>query len=218
QWLAESLKKSTAKVKFLASPLPFMMGKSPTEDYRGNDHVWDKILNLVADARITGILCADSHNYSRTEIHVKNGDTETIIPQFLVGILGGKPQEISKEERKSLPKPLIPKLSDDIKTQYDASEVKSYYTAIPKPAGHGKMISGMGLLPGKSKYRAYQDGEWVGQKVEKSAYGFLDLDIDLEKNQVFTQLFLMKQGSNKKPFLQDKASYPLQAERRVKPF
>ncbi|MCS5712074.1 alkaline phosphatase D family protein [Candidatus Berkiella aquae] len=219
QWLAESLKKSTAKVKFIVSPLPFVMGKNPTEDYRGNDHVWDKVLNLAADARITGILCADSHNYSRTDIHVKNGDTETIIPQFLVGILGGKPQEISTEERKSLPKPLLPKLSADITTNYTDSEVKSYYTAIPKPGSHGKKISGMSLLPGKKKYRTFQDGKWIGENVEKSTYGFLDFDINLEEGKVFTQLFMMKQGGNKKPFFKDEATYPLQAERRkVKTF
>lgn len=216
-WLAESLKKSTAKVKFIVSPLPFVMGKNPTEDYRGNDHVWDKVLNLAADCRITGILCADSHNYSRTDIHVQRGDSEIIIPQFLVGILGGKPQAISSEERKSLPTPLIPKLSNDITTRYDHSEVKAYYTAIPKPGGKGA-ISGMSLLPGKRKYRAFKEGEWVGEKVEKCAYGFLNLKIDIKKAQVFTQLYLMKKDQAKKPFLEDTATYPLQAqERKLKP-
>lgn len=209
-WLAESMKKSTAKAKFIVTPLPFVMGKNPTEDYRGNAVVWDKILKLAVKWRISGIFSADSHNCSHTKIRVRTGDTEVTIPQFVVGILGGKPQEISRVERKLLPKPLMP-LSSDNTTSYDNSTVESYYTAIPKPGGK-ETISGMSLLPGKKKYRAFKNGKWVGEEVAKCAYGFLDVQIDLTNEKVYTNLYLMRQKQSSKPFLLDAGTYPLKAE------
>ena len=218
KWLEDSLKDSNEVAKFIVSPLPFVMGKNPQDDYRANHIVWDKILNIAADNRITAILCADSHNYSRTDIKVKRGNNEITIPQLLVGILGGKPQEITSDERqllKTSTKPLLPEFSDGITANYEASEVKAYYTPKPKPGGKAILGDAGMALPGKKEYRAYKNGKWMGDKVIKSAYGFVDMKVDLKEGKLFTSLYLSKVKKGNKPYFQDEAEYPLKAEKKV---
>jgi len=209
-WLKNSLEASSAKAKFIMSPLPLVMGKNPGEDYRANYVYWEKIVNLAADARITAFLCADSHNYSRSELKVKRHDNIVTIPQLLVGILGGKPQKLDDEERDLLPTPLLPaNIPEEKKGLYDGSQVKAYYTGMPKPGSLTKVDA---LVRGHKKHRAFQDGKWNGQEVSKSEFGFSELDIDFDSNKMYTSLFLMKRKESKKPHFEDNAEYPLQAK------
>lgn len=202
EWLQKTLKASTAKAKIIISPLPFVLGKSPDEDYRGHPEEFDELLTLFAKNDVTAIFTADSHNYSRADIHIKLEDKEVIIPQFLVGILGGRPQAVSKEERKLFPQTLLP---SEVSDKYAHTNVQSYYTPLDKPG------SGIISLPGKKKHRAYDGQGWVGERKSKNQYGFVDVDFDFEQGKMHLSLFAMrsKPTKTKSKVIQDEAEYPL---------
>lgn len=199
-WFRRTLSESKASVKIIATPLPFVAGKKPGDDYRGNPVEWDTLLKFFAEQNVTAIFAADSHNYSRTDLVIGLADRIVTIPQYIVGTLGGIPQKMSDEEIKALPAPLLPK--EIPRQDYEGSEVKAYYTPMPhispNPVNH------------KDEQRAFKDGKWIGKEVEKGAFGGLDVHIDLEHGSLITHLFLMKSDAKqKKPIFIDNAVYPL---------
>lgn len=113
-WLEAAVANSDAKVKAIACPLPLVMGKKPSEDFRGELGEWERFVRFCKDHGISIILTADSHNCSVTELLVRENEEDEPwkIMQYLIGTGGGKSQSISKKERKVLDKtqgPLLPK-------------------------------------------------------------------------------------------------------------
>ncbi|MFO1258050.1 MAG: alkaline phosphatase D family protein [Gammaproteobacteria bacterium] len=201
-WLKETLVESNAKVKIIATPLPFVAGKKPEDDYRGSSEEWDQLLKLFAEQNVTAIFAADSHNYSRTDLSIGLQDKVVTIPQYVVGTLGGVPQKMSKSEIARLPKPLLPEGVDEL--DFDGSEVKAYYTSLLHPSKN--------LLNHHKEQRAFKEGKWVGKEVKSGAFGSLDVTFDLAKGKMFTSLYLTKQAQkhpSAKPFFEDTAEYPL---------
>ncbi|KGP63172.1 hypothetical protein EP47_06745 [Legionella norrlandica] len=139
-WLEKSLENSKAQHKILVSPLPFVMGKKPQEDYRGHWQEWHRMMQLCRQHKIATILTADSHNYSHSEIHVRKtaNDEPWVIHQHLVGTLGGSKQSVSEEERQSFSKPGRPPLlanhPDLDAALYEGSTVKAYFSPGDKVA------------------------------------------------------------------------------------
>jgi phosphodiesterase/alkaline phosphatase D-like protein len=196
-WLRKSLDESTAAVKFIVSPLPFVMGKNPAEDYRSVPDEWNELITLFAKNGVTAIFTADSHNFSGCKITTTVNGEEVTIPQFLVGTLGGTPEVVNTEERHSMPHPKVP---EKFKKEYAKSKVESYYTPITiADVMHPK------------KHRAFKDDEWIGDKVKKNEYGYLTVDIDMEKNEILTSFHAMRQKAkegNKASFTHE-ARYPI---------
>lgn len=199
QWLKDTLTASTAKAKVIVTPLPFVMGKDPEEDYRVNPEEFDELMRLFAENDVTAIFSADSHNYSRTDLHI-HLDEEVIIPHFVVGILGGKPQALSKAERDSLPDPYLP---EGIKEKYSDSHVEFYYTPANRPS-----TNLLGLI-GNKKHRSFQQDHWVGKEVAKHQYGFLEVEFDFAAQTMMTHLHTQRKKESKKGLVDDDASYSL---------
>ncbi|MFA5959106.1 MAG: alkaline phosphatase D family protein [Tatlockia sp.] len=160
QWLEESLQHSTASNKVLISPLPFVMGKKPTDDYRAHWQEWHRLMQLCRQYDIATILTADSHNYSHSEIHVREFPNQDpwIIHQHLIGTLGGSQQHICAAEMQQIElegrPPLLPQGEGFDATLYAGSTVKAYFTPGSKQA----------LLPERdadtTKSQWTKKGEW----------------------------------------------------------
>ena len=139
-WLESNLENSKAQHKVIISPLPFVMGKNPLEDYRAHWQEWHRMMQLCRKHEIATILTADSHNYSHSELHVREhqDDRPWIIHQHLVGTLGGNSQSVSEDERESFTKPgrppLLPQHPDFNDLLYDGSTVKAYFSPGDKVA------------------------------------------------------------------------------------
>ena len=145
--LENKLNNSLASHKIIVSPLPFVMGKKPEEDYRGHWQEWHRFMQLCRTYRIATILTADSHNYSHSEIHVRSDeyDIPWVVNQHLVGTLGGSKQSITNEEMSSINQagrpPLLPTHPDFNAALYQGSTVKAYFSPgdkkalIPQPEG-----------------------------------------------------------------------------------
>ena len=104
RWLLEALHDSNARMKFVVTPLPFFYGKNAGEDFRGNHKEWRELLFEFERAGVNAIFTADSHNYSRVHFKISQdpdnpGAPSRLIPQFLVGTLGGRPQHDLSEAR-----------------------------------------------------------------------------------------------------------------------
>lgn len=209
-WLKNTLAASDARVKLIATPLPFVAGKKPQDDYRGNPEEWNELLKLFAEQHVTAIFAADSHDYSRTNLNIRLEDSVVTIPQYVVGTLGGIPQKMCKGEIAQLPKPLLPQGVDE--EAYEGSEVKAYYTPLSHPSKN--------LLNHHKEQRAFKDGDWIGKKVKKGAFGDLDVIFDLAEGKMFTSLYLTKQSQkhpSAKPFFEDRAEYPLEPKSTPRP-
>lgn len=201
-WLERTLIESNARAKIIATPLPFVAGKKPQDDYRGDPDEWDELLKLFAEQNVTAIFAADSHNYSRTNFKIALEDRTVEIPQFVVGTLGGVPQKMSKAEVAKLPKPLLAEGVDP--KDYEGSAVEAYYTPLSHPSKN--------LLNHHKEQRAFKDDKWIGKEVKKGAFGSLDVTFDFDQGKMFTSLFLTKQAQkhpSSKPFFEDTAEYPL---------
>ncbi|MGE4348210.1 MAG: alkaline phosphatase D family protein [Candidatus Berkiella sp.] len=209
KWLEETLSASTAKVKLVLTPLPLVMGKKPAEDHRGNAQAWLKLVNLLFDHNVNGVLSADIHARSRVDLaREKEGERKEMF-QIISGALGGRPQSISKAERKQLPRPLLPEgLSADEKASFSASRVRSYYTPLHSPTDV-PLLGGIGRLPlGKKKRRAYKDEAWVGKSYASGQYGIDLLEIDTKANTIHSSYIAVgKKGS--KAFFTDEATYSI---------
>jgi hypothetical protein len=93
QWLLASLRQSDAPVKLIVSALPFVQGKNAAEDFRGITAEWEELLVAFADAGVSAILTADSHNYSRVELRVPATSGRVVsMMHYVVGTMGGLPQ------------------------------------------------------------------------------------------------------------------------------
>ncbi len=165
-WLEDSLTTSQALHKIIISPLPFVMGKNPEEDYRGHPEEWHRLMQLCREYKIGTIFTADSHNYSHAQIYVRSHDEDTpwIINHQLVGTLGGSKQFITDEEMESLNKPGRPPLIAADIDGYDASlyrgtRVISYFSPGSKRA----------LLPADI---VGQDSVW-SEEWKKNTHGYL---------------------------------------------
>jgi hypothetical protein len=198
QWLQQSLATSTAKIRFIVSPLPFVMGKNSEEDFRGSPVEWNDLIHLFAFHNVSAIFCADSHNYSRTELKI--GDK--IIPQFIVGTFGGYGQKPVDAELDRIPAVTIPNTSTlnigrAPGTTIDAngSEVKAYYT----PASFLNFFT--------SKTKAYKEGRW--REEEKRRYGYMSVEIErTQPPKLNTNFFLMKKKNDRfEPKIWDASSY-----------
>ncbi|MBI2792310.1 MAG: alkaline phosphatase D family protein [Gammaproteobacteria bacterium] len=196
-WLRKTLEESKSPIKFIVSPLPFVMGKKVDEDYRAVPDEWNELLTLFAKNGVSAIFTADSHNYSRADIKMKVNGEEVTIPQFLVGTLGGSPQVVNSDERHSMPKPSVPV---KFEKEYTTSKVHAYYTPM----------SVTDLLHPK-KYRAFKDEKWIGKDVKKNEYGYLTVDVDVHKNQILTSFHAMrlKTKEGKKETFTDSAQYQI---------
>ncbi|WP_298622014.1 hypothetical protein [uncultured Legionella sp.] len=143
EWLEKSLAESKASNKIIISPLPFVMGKKPDEDYRAHWQEWHRLMQLCRKYKIGTILTADSHNYSESEIHVGNADEPDaqdpwIVHHHLLGILGGSAQHITEEEKTSINQPgrppLLPQDQNFPRELYTGSRVISYFSPGSKHA------------------------------------------------------------------------------------
>ncbi len=185
------------------------MGKKPAEDHRGNAQAWLKLVNLLFDHNVNGVLSADIHARSRVDlVREKEGERKEMF-QIISGALGGRPQSISKAERKQLPRPLLPEgLSADEKASFSASRVRSYYTPLHSPTDV-PLLGGIGRLPlGKKKRRAYKDEAWVGKSYASGQYGIDLLEIDTKANTIHSSYIAVgKKGS--KAFFTDEATYSI---------
>lgn len=210
-WLAETLSASTAKVKFVLTPLPLVMGKKPAEDHRGNAEAWLKLVNLLFDNNVNGVFSADIHARSRVDlVREVDGERKTMF-QIISGALGGRPQSISKAERKQLPRPLLPEgLLEQEKAKFSASRVRSYYTPLHSPTDV-PLLGGIGILPlGKKKRRAYKEDAWVGKSYASGQYGVDLLEIDTKANTIHSSYIAVGKKGSKSVF-SDESSYPIQA-------
>lgn len=139
-WLENSLKTSQASNKVIISPLPFVMGKNPGEDYRAHWEEWHRFMQLCRKYQVGTILTADSHNYSSSEIHVKENidDEPWVIHHQLIGTLGGSKQFITSEEMAEINKlgrpPLLPKGDGFNPLLYEGSRVNAYFSPGDKKA------------------------------------------------------------------------------------
>jgi len=133
-WLKLSLSESKASNKVLVTPLPLVMGKNPTEDYRGHGNEWHNLMQLCRTYKISTVLAGDSHNYSESEIHVRQSvdDAPFIVHQYLVGTLGGSAQHVTDDELKCINQPghppLMPKNGEFDPMLYQGSSVKAYFS------------------------------------------------------------------------------------------
>jgi|GEM_PF-1784868 len=100
-WLEDRLLQ-TDGVKLIFTPLPFVMGKEPGEDYRRHASKWKELLELFAVSGVKAIFSADSHNYSRSELVVERDGRTYVIPHYVVGTLGGIVQYPSANEFTSM--------------------------------------------------------------------------------------------------------------------
>lgn len=167
-WLEGALTISKASHKILVSPLPFVMGKNPLEDYRSHPDEWHRMMQLCRQYRIGTILTADSHNYSHSVIYVRENqeDEPWILHHHLIGTLGGSSQSITAEEREEISKPdrapLLPNSPDFPHELYAGSHVTAYFSPGEKGA----------LLPISNTEKS----EWTGKKEwHKNTYAYASM-------------------------------------------
>ncbi len=206
-WLNNSLHASNALVKFVVTPLPFVMGKKPSEDYRSVPSEWNELLHLFAKTGVSAIFTGDSHDYSRSDITMNVNGEKVTIPQLLVGTFGGRPQQIEALEKKNLPQPLVPELYNDA---YAKSRVQAYYTAISKPDGEFS-------LQNSKKFRAYKNEKWIGKECSKNCYGYLKVDIDMDNKSILTSFKALrnKHQGEKRHIFTDEGHYPLRTKMKI---
>lgn len=207
-WLKSTLAASDAAVKLVVTPLPLVMGKKPGEDYRGNADAWFELVNLLFEHRVNGVLSADIHARSRTDlVREKDGVRQTMF-QVISGTLGGRPQCISKAERKKLPLPLLPEgLTEEQAEMFKHSLVHTYYTPVKRPTDI-PLLGDVSILPfGKKSKRVYDvDQGWVGEKYASGKYGYESIQIDPRNNRI-TIDYIAHGEDSKKPFYIDHAEY-----------
>lgn len=203
-WLESRLRDKNIKShpKLIFSPLPFVMGKKPEEDHRQDRFCWEHLLTLFAETGVKGIFCADSHNYSRTDIHIKLKHKTVIIPHYIVGTLGGVGQAPTHNEYKRMKEKQIALLP----TNYDgkiSARVHTYY-------GLKRKVS--------RSFRLIKNGEEITNKsLDKRAYGYLDVSISRPEDsdpggsashRKMTTKFFVFQKSNSDHFILDEEIYP----------
>ncbi|KTD53252.1 PhoD-like phosphatase [Legionella santicrucis] len=182
EWLEQSLAESKASNKIIISPLPFVMGKNPGEDYRAHWQEWHRFIQLCRKYKVGTILTADSHNFSESEIHVSNADDPNdknrwIIHQHLIGTLGGSAQHITDEENERINTPgrplLLPQDNDFPKELYQGSRVISYFSPGSKQALISSRHSGDATNRVDGQEETLIDSQWT-QKNEwrKHTHGY----------------------------------------------
>lgn len=182
EWLEQSLAESKASNKVIISPLPFVMGKNPGEDYRAHWQEWHRFMQLCRKYKVGTILTADSHNFSESEIHVKNADdpdddSSWVIHQHLIGTLGGSAQHITDEEHECINSPgrplLLPQDNDFPSELYTGSRVISYFSPGNKQALISPQYSGEETNSADNQEEPGRDSQWT-QKNEwhKHTHGY----------------------------------------------
>ena len=200
KWFKSSLAQSEASIKIVATPVPFAMGKNPNEDFRQNADEHYDILKTCAMHDVDMIVSADTHAYGMMKfvIHLEDGSTAEI-PHYMVGTLGGKPQQMTKAELKLMPNPLLPEKHAEL---FQGSKVYAYYCA-----------SLMSKRWPKSKNQAmlYNESEdeikWLGKEVQLNAYGHLEVEIDYEEASILSMFkAICKKDSKQRPFFEHQTS------------
>lgn len=215
KWLKDTLMSSEASMKCVVAPLPLVMGKNPKEDHRGHAGAWLDLVNLLFDNKVNIVLSADVHARSRTDlVREINGTKETMV-HLINGIFGGRPQAISKNERKQLPLPLLPSgLSKEEQALFKESRVRSYYTPLKRPSDLTTLFGDMPFLPmGKKKRRAFNENGWVGEDYASGQFGLEAIDFNLAENELDIVFIPVGKESNKKIF-KDNASYNFSSEEK----
>ena len=159
QWLEDRLM-NTQGIKFVFTPLPFVMGKKPSEDYRGKGTEWQRLLQLFAATGVKAIFSADSHNYSRTDLTITVRNQSVTIPHFVVGTLGGKVQHLTTKEFDSMVDKGQPILADG--NTAVSGKVQTYYGSVSWLNVHNRL---------------YRYGQGKPQKVKRT-YGYLDAKVN----------------------------------------
>ena len=195
---------STATIKIIVTPLPFVMGKKPSEDYRlindlktrnSNSDQWHRLVTAFADAKISAIVAADSHNYSHSILEVANTKGNLVrIPHYIVGILGGGPQKVKREEKElfdvkgGLPCALVPEPIDNSPTV--RARVQSYY--------HGKSD--------RAYYTEDESAPMSRVHIGKRANGYLSMECDPKAGTITTEVHYTNPGKHRFKLF-DRAQY-----------